>query len=113
MFNLHIYKSNDFSTKRKDMITTLHNWTIDGKVIDVKENQKGFWLTVKTSAKISELYSMDRLEFDCFLPREVANTSYKKDSYLKKLHASGKFVFKKNSSYFLVEKMLVQTIQFV
>ena len=107
MFNLNISKRNHSNLKRKDMITTLHSWTINGKVIDVRETEKGFWIKVKTSAKLSQLYSLDKLEFDCYLKKEIAATSYKKESYLKKLHATGKFVFNKKESYFLVEHMLL------
>lgn len=107
MLNLNISKRNHSNLKRKDMVTTLNSWTINGRVIDVKEVSKGFWLKVKTDAKLSQLYSIDRLEFDCFLSKEIAATSYKKNSYLKKIHAVGKFVFKKDECYFLVERMLV------
>ena len=108
MFNLNISKRNHSDLKRKDMITTLHSWTIKGNVKDIKETEKGFWLKVKTQANIAQLYSMDRLEFDCYLTKELAATSYKKESYRKKIHAVGKFVFKKkNQCYFLVEHLLV------
>ena len=107
MFNLHISKRNHSDSEEKDMVTTLHSWTIKGNVLKVRETEKGFWLTVKTDAKLSQLYSLNKLQFDCYLNKEIAATSYKKNSYYKKIHAAGKFVFKKNECYFLVEKMLV------
>ena len=89
------------------MITTRNAWTIDGKVTDVKEVRKGYWLTVRTSAKIPAIYALKNLELGCFISKEVANTAYKKESYFKKLHATGKFVFKKDECYFLVEQLLL------
>ena len=107
MFNLKFSKRNHSEPKRQKMITTLHSWTINGKVLNVKETEKGFWLKVKSNAKLSQLYSLDKLEFDCFLNKEIAATAYKKESYLKKLHATGQFVFNKNESYFIVTRLLV------
>lgn len=88
------------------MVTSRNYWTIDGKVIGVKQTKRGFWLTVKTKAK-SELYAMDKLELNCWLSNHIAETAYKKESYLHKLHATGKFVFVKDECYFLVEMILL------
>lgn len=107
MFNLNISKRNHSEHKRKGMVTTLHSWTINGKVVDKRETEKGYWLKVKTDAKLSQLYSFNRLEFDCYLSKDIAATAYKKESYFKKLHAVGKFVFKKDESYFMVERLLL------
>ena len=72
-----------------------------------KKIKKGFWITVKTNAKIPSLYAFNDLELNCFLSKKLAMTSYKKENYLKKLHATGKFIFKKDKCYFLVEQLLL------
>ena len=107
MLNLTFSKSNNSFSKRRRMVITRNDWTINGKVINVKEVKNGFWLKVKTDAKLSQLYSIDKLEFDCFLRNAIAQTAYKKNSYFTKLHATGKFIFEKNECYFLVEQLLV------
>lgn len=104
-FNLKFNKRDD-SPKRKIMISR-NDWTINGKVIDVKETEKGFWLKVKSKASIPGLYALDKLEFNCWLSRELSKTAYKKESYYHKLHAVGKFSFDNGEGYFVVQKMLV------
>lgn len=106
MLNLQISKSHDL-LKMMNMTITRNDWVINGKVIRVKEEPNGYWLRVKSSVKMADLYNLDKLEFDCFLPKEIAATSYKKDSYYKKLHAVGKFHFTKKKEYFLVSQLLV------
>ena len=107
MFNLKFSKRDDLNSKRRTIITSRNTWTINGKVVNSKENKKGFWLTVRTDAKVPLLYSLNNLELDCFLPKATAMTAYKKESYLHRLHAYGKFVFKKDECYFLVERLLI------
>ena len=106
MFNLKFSTDNN-SLERIGMIVTRNDWTINGKVIEAREVKNGFWIRVKTSVKISDLYNFDKLEFDCYLSKEVAKTAYKKNSYLHKLHAVGKFIFDKKNNYFIVQRMLV------
>ena len=69
MFNLKFSKSDD-SIKRNHMTITRNDWIINGKVIDVKETEKGFWLKVKTKAKLSELFLSDKLVVDCYLSKK-------------------------------------------
>lgn len=106
MFNLNFSAHNN-PFKEFGMIVSRNDWIINGKVMNVQKTNNGFWLRVKSSAKIAELFNFDKLEFDCFLPDEVAATAYKKDSYYKKLHAIGKFVLSKGCNYFVAHKMLV------
>jgi len=106
MFNLN-FSSHNNPFKEFGMTVTRNDWIINGKVTNVQKVNNGFWLRIKSSAKIAGLFNFDKLEFDCFLPNEVAATSYKKNSYYKKIHAVGKFIFNDNKSYFVAHKMLV------
>ena len=96
MFNLHFSKRNNPCSMK-----SRNNWIINGPVIAIRNTENGLWLTVRSKAVRSNVYHSDKMKFDCFIPKTIS----KKKSF-EDLHAMGKFEFKDNETYFVVEKIL-------
>ena len=95
MFNLR------FSKRDNPGMKTSNEWIINGKVTYKRVSKNGLWLTVKSKASRSGLYTSEEMTFDCFIPKRlVENKRY------ENLHAKGRFEFKKDETYFIVCKIL-------
>lgn len=81
--------------------TTSSDWFISGLVTYYKKTKQGLWLTVKSRATRPNVYATDRMIFDCFVPKRMVT-----DRLYHSLHAKGRFEFKKDEVYFVVEEVL-------
>lgn len=96
MFNLSISKRNN-----SHLMSSMNDWIVNGKVISESKTRKGMWLTIKSKAIRKDVYASDTMRFDCFVPKNLVT-----DEPYRNLHAKGRFEFKKDEVYFVVEEVL-------
>lgn len=96
MINLHFSKRNN-----PCIMKSANEWTINGKVTYERVSKNGLWLTVKSNAKHSDLFTSDKMSFDCFIPLRLTE-----DKNYSKLHAKGRFEFFNNEMFFIVSEIL-------
>ena len=100
MFKLSISKDDN-----PNPMKTMNNWIIDGLVLNTRTSAKGLWLTVKSTAGHDGVFTSDKMVFDCFIPKQLIQ-----NNVFQKLHARGKFEFKKSECYFVVNKIIKEEI---
>ena len=84
---------------------SMNDWVLEGRVISILEKKNGYWVVVKGVAKNPSLFSSDIYKIDCWISKKVSDIKPKKD-----FKALGRFVFKKDEMYFVVEKLLNRSI---
>lgn len=106
MFQRTVYQMKKFNlrfSKRDNpcSMKTSNEWIINGSVTYKRVSKNGLWLTVKSKASRSGLYTSEEMTFDCFIPyRLVKNKKY------TNLHTKGRFDFYKDETFFIVSEIL-------
>lgn len=96
MFNLPFSKRNNH-----EAMNTMNEWNVNGVVTYTRYTEKGMWLTIKGKASRPNLFTSDKMSFDCFVPQRLINRKS-----FRTICAKGKFEFNNNESYFVVSEFL-------
>ena len=81
---------------------SLNEWVVKGKVMEVTEKPKGFWVAVKGVAENPSLFNSDAFRINCWITKKVLGQRKIRNEITLK----GKFRFKNNNCCFITDTVL-------
>ena len=81
---------------------SFNEWVVKGKVINISENPKGYFVNIKGIAENPNVFSSDTLTIDCWIPKRVLGLRKLK----KQIIVKGRFKFKKGNCYIVADEII-------
>lgn len=78
---------------------SINKWKVEGKVVGILEQKKGYWITIKGIAKNHSVFNSDTFNIRCWILKK----NLKGQSIKSKMSFLGHFVIKKDDCYFIAE----------
>lgn len=81
---------------------SLNEWVVQGKLIESKQNKRGYWITIKGVAENGSTFNSDNYKIDCWISNRVLG-----DRMIPgRVKLFGRFKFEKNECYFIADRIV-------